>query len=72
MVRGSPRLSRGEGPPFVTVTLDLSPPSFDLFEVADGTRQVTSGGSSPFDVYAANQIFAFDGTGLSRNAGHER
>ena len=47
---------------FVTVTLGISPPSFNLFLVADGTGQVTSAGRSPFDAYAANQTFAFDGT----------
>ena len=47
---------------YVTVDPNISPPSFYLFEVADDTGQVTGEGASPFDAYAANQIFAFDGT----------
>ncbi len=47
---------------FVTVTLDLSPPSFYLFQVAADTGVTSILGGSPFDAYDANQVFAFDGT----------
>jgi hypothetical protein len=47
---------------FVTVTLDLDPPSFYLFRVAADTGQAALAGGSPFDSYAANSVFAFDGS----------
>jgi hypothetical protein len=47
---------------FVTVTLNISPPSFSLFQVAPDTGAVTFSGSSPFAAYAATQVMAFDGT----------
>jgi hypothetical protein len=46
---------------FVTVTLDLEPPSFYLFQVAADTGTATFEGGSPFDTYDSDLVFAFDG-----------